>query len=90
MFDRAELKIRLREFAYDVRFENFEIRNYWLDRALLDAAEAIDRCEASLATCETRREALEAENTFLREEISAAAQRLKALAPRGNESGEGI
>jgi hypothetical protein len=53
------------------------------------AADALERCEASLATCETRREALEAENTFLREEISAAAQRQKALAPRENESGEG-
>jgi FtsZ-binding cell division protein ZapB len=55
-----------------------------------EIADALERCEASLATCERRREALEAENTFLREEISAAAQRLKALAPREDTAGEGL
>jgi hypothetical protein len=82
MSDNAELIARLRDFIQGI--------GPGLDFAdITKAADALELCGASLSQCETRREALEAENTFLQQEIEAAAHRQKALLPRENESGEG-
>ena len=53
------------------------------------AANLIERLEASLSTAQAALTTCEAGNTFLQGEIDAAAQRQKALAPRENEAGEG-